>query len=185
VKLVILDRDGVINFDSDDYIKTPDEWRPIPGSLEAISRLTHAGCMIAVASNQSGVGRGLMKMSDVEAINDKMHDAVENAGGRIDGVFVCPHTPEDGCDCRKPEPGLLREIAEQFGMPLHSVPFIGDKLTDIEAALNSGAFPILVRTGYGEHSATHLPSTLNLPVFRDLAEAVDALLEVTADEQPG
>jgi len=184
MKLVILDRDGVINQDSDAYIKNPAEREPIPGSLSAIAKLTHAGCRIAVASNQSGVGRGIMKMTDVEAINEKMHDAVEKAGGRINGVFVCPHAPDQGCECRKPKPGLLLEIAKQFDMALDSVPFIGDKLADVEAALAAGAFPILVRTGYGEHSMTHLPSTLNLPVFRDLSEAVDALLEITEGATP-
>ena len=144
--LVILDRDGVINADSDDYVKSPDEWHPLPGSLDAIARLCRAGFDVVVATNQSGIGRGLFTVETLEAIHARMRDAVAAAGGHIAGIYYCPHRPEDGCDCRKPAPGLLRRIAADFGQPLDGVPFVGDKLTDAETALAAGAHPIFVGT---------------------------------------
>jgi D-glycero-D-manno-heptose 1,7-bisphosphate phosphatase len=149
MKLVILDRDGTINQDSDQYIKSPAEWKPIPGSLEGIARLTQGGWRIAVATNQSGLSRGLFDMSTLNAIHAEMHRAVGQAGGRIDAIFFCPHAADSNCECRKPKPGLLREIASRFGVDLDGVPMIGDSLRDITAAAAAGAQPWLVLTGNG------------------------------------
>jgi D-glycero-D-manno-heptose 1,7-bisphosphate phosphatase len=171
VKLAILDRDGVINFDSDQYIKSPAEWRPIPGSIEAIARLNQHGYRIAVATNQSGIGRGLFDTATLNAINDKMMELVFRQGGRIDALFFCPHTAVEDCGCRKPKTGMLEEIAARFHTELKGVPSIGDSLKDLQAAEAVGAQPILVLTGKGKstHDAGGLPrKTL---VFDDLAEA--------------
>ncbi|MEO8145043.1 MAG: D-glycero-beta-D-manno-heptose 1,7-bisphosphate 7-phosphatase [Betaproteobacteria bacterium] len=149
MKLVILDRDGTINQDSDQYIKSPLEWKPIPGSLEAIARLTQGGWRIVVATNQSGIARGLFDMSTLNAIHAEMHRAVGQAGGRIDAVFFCPHAADSHCACRKPKPGLLREIGSRFDVDLKGVPMIGDSLRDVEAAAAVGAQPYLVLTGKG------------------------------------
>jgi D-glycero-D-manno-heptose 1,7-bisphosphate phosphatase len=149
VKLVILDRDGTINQDSDQYIKSPAEWKPIPGSLEAIARLTQGGWRVAVATNQSGLSRGLFDMSTLNAIHAEMHRAVGQAGGRIDAIFFCPHAADSNCECRKPKPGLLHEIASRFGVELEGVPMIGDSLRDVTAAAAAGAQPWLVLTGNG------------------------------------
>jgi D-glycero-D-manno-heptose 1,7-bisphosphate phosphatase len=175
MKLVILDRDGVINFDSDQYIKSPEEWRPIPGSLDAIARLTQWGWRVVVATNQSGVGRGLFEMDTLNAIHDKMIRAAAHAGGRIDAIFFCPHTNADKCACRKPKPGMLHEIAQRYNVDLAGVPAIGDSLRDLQAALAVGAQPILVLTGKGQktHADPNLPS--GTPVFPDLAAAVASL----------
>jgi D-glycero-D-manno-heptose 1,7-bisphosphate phosphatase len=175
--LVILDRDGVINFDSDDYIKSPDEWRPIPGSLEAIARLHQAGWRVTVASNQSAVGRGLITESDLDAIHRRMEEAAEAAGGRFDGIFYCPHHPDEGCRCRKPLPGLLQAIAAHFDVSLEHVSVIGDSARDIEAATAAGANPALVLTGNGERTRAELPADSTVPCYADLSAAVDALLE--------
>ena len=150
MKLVILDRDGTINQDSDQYIKSPLEWKPIPGSLEAIARLTQNGWRVAVATNQSGIARGLFDMSTLNAIHAEMHRAVGQAGGRIDAIFFCPHAADSNCECRKPKPGLLREIASRFDVELKGVPMIGDSLRDVEAAAAVGAQPYLVLTGKGK-----------------------------------
>lgn len=149
-KIVILDRDGVINLDSDAFIKSPDEWVAIPGSLEAIARLTQAGYRVAVASNQSGIGRGLFDMSALNAMHAKMHRQVAAVGGRIDAVFFCPHTAEDQCECRKPKPGLLRLIAERFEVDPEDTPVVGDALRDLQAGAALGFRTHLVRTGKGE-----------------------------------
>ena len=149
MKLVILDRDGTINQDSDQYIKSPAEWKPIPGSLEAIARLTQGGWRIAVATNQSGIARGLFDMSTLNAIHAELHRAVSQAGGRIDAIFFCPHAADSNCECRKPRPGLLREIASRFGVDLENVPMIGDSMRDVAAAAAAGAQPWLVLTGNG------------------------------------
>jgi D-glycero-D-manno-heptose 1,7-bisphosphate phosphatase len=177
MKLVILDRDGVINYDSDAYIKSPEEWKPIPGSLDAIARLTQAGYQIAVATNQAGVGRGLFEMATLNAIHDKMHRAVGLAGGRIDAVFYCPHAREANCGCRKPKTGLYEEIGRRFGTSLKNVPCIGDAQRDLEAAATVGGQPMLVLTGKGEMTKREgglPPGTL---VFRNLAEAVKSFLK--------
>lgn len=177
VKLVILDRDGVINEDSDAYIKSPDEWVPIPGSLDAIAQLNRADYRVVVASNQSGVARGLFDLTTLNRINNKMCQAVINSGGSLDAVFFCPHAPDDGCDCRKPRPGLLEDIARRLQTDLTSVPVIGDSLRDLEAALAVGAQPILVRTGKGALTEARLDSHSGIPVFDDLQQAVQYLLD--------
>jgi D-glycero-D-manno-heptose 1,7-bisphosphate phosphatase len=177
MKLAILDRDGVINFDSDQYIKSPAEWRPIPGSIEAIARLNQHGYRVAVATNQSGIGRGLFDMATLNAINDKMMELVFRQGGRIDALFFCPHTAAEECGCRKPRTGMLEEIAARFHTELKGVPLIGDSLKDLQAADTVGAQPILVLTGKGKgtHDSGGLPrKTL---VFADLAEASRHLVE--------
>jgi D-glycero-D-manno-heptose 1,7-bisphosphate phosphatase len=147
VKIVILDRDGTINADSDDYIKAPEEWEPLPGALEAIARLNHAGWHVVVATNQSGLGRGLYDMAAFNAIHAKMNAALAQVGGRVDAVFFCPHAPDDACHCRKPLPGLFEQIAERYGMDLTGVPAIGDTLRDLQAAAAMGCETHLVLTG--------------------------------------
>ncbi len=151
-KFVILDRDGVINLDSDHFIKSPDEWIPIAGSLEAIATMNQAGYRVVVASNQSGIGRGLFEMSALNAMHEKMYKGLANLGGRVDAVFFCPHTAADACDCRKPRPGMLEQIAERFGVELKGVPVVGDSLRDLEAGVAVGCVPHLVRTGKGERT---------------------------------
>jgi D-glycero-D-manno-heptose 1,7-bisphosphate phosphatase len=149
MKLVILDRDGTINIDSDQHIKSPAEWKPIKGSLEAIARLTQDGWRIVVATNQSGIGRGLFDMATLNAIHDTMHRAVHQAGGRIDAIFFCPHAGDSSCECRKPKPGMLLEIARRMNVELEGVPMVGDSLRDLQAAAAAGAKPVLVLTGKG------------------------------------
>ena len=175
MNLVILDRDGVINLDSEHYIKSPEEWKPIPGSLEAIARLTQAGFRVVVATNQSGLGRGLFDMATLNAMHDKMHKAVNQLGGRIDAVFFCPHAQNAGCACRKPQPGMLLEIAERFNVALAGVPAIGDSLRDLQAASAAGAKPILVLTGKGEQTLESGLLPEGTEVHQDLAAAALAL----------
>lgn len=151
-KLVVLDRDGVINVDSDAFIKTPDEWIALPGSLEAIARLNHAGYRVVVATNQSGIGRGLFDMAALNAIHLKMHRAAAAAGARIDAVFFCPHTAEDHCDCRKPKPGMMKMIAERFEVEPCDTPMVGDSLRDLQAGAAFGFQPHLVLTGKGKQT---------------------------------
>lgn len=178
MRLIVLDRDGVINHDDPDHIRSPKAWRPIDGSLEAIARFTHAGWRVAIASNQSGIGRGLFDYGALFAIHDKMTRMTAELGGRIDGVFFCPHAPDAGCSCRKPAPGLLREIGESLGADLGSVPAVGDSWRDIEAARAAGAIPILVRTGNGETTEKeHRNELSGVAVYDDLATATAALLE--------
>ena len=177
MKLVILDRDGVINYDSASYIRNPDEWKPIPGSLEAIAQLSQAGYHVVLATNQSGVGRGLFEMATLNAIHDKMHHALGQLGGHIDAVFFCPHARDDGCNCRKPKPGLLQEVAHRYNVNLRGVPSIGDSLRDLEASAAVGAQPILVLTGKGQKTRREdgLPS--GTVIFADLAEAVETIIK--------
>jgi D-glycero-D-manno-heptose 1,7-bisphosphate phosphatase len=177
MKLIILDQAGVINHSSETSIKTPDEWIPIPGSLEAIARLTHSGYRVIIATNQSGIGRGLLDMATYNAINDKMHKAVNHAGGRIDAIFFCPHTNADKCTCRKPATGLFDEIMQRYGINLKNVPAIGDSLKDLQAASAAGAIPILVLTGEGQITRTKEEIPANTQIFDDLAQAVDVLVE--------
>jgi D-glycero-D-manno-heptose 1,7-bisphosphate phosphatase len=172
MKLVILDRDGVINHDSDQYIKSPAEWRPIPGSIEAIARLHQGGYRIAVATNQSGIGRGLFDMATLNAINDKMMEMVFRQGGRIDALFFCPHTAAEGCACRKPRTGMFEEIAARFHTELKGVPVVGDSLKDLQAAEAVGAQPLLVLTGKGPRTRTEGGLPRRTQVFENLAEAV-------------
>ena len=169
MKLIILDRDGVINFDSDRFIKSPDEWRPIPGSLEAIALLNQNGYRVAVATNQSGIGRGLLDMAAFNAINDRMMRHLAQVGGTIDAIFYCPHAADAQCACRKPMPGMLREIGRRFNSDLKGVPAVGDALRDLQAAHAVGAMPILVSTGKGRLTVKEraLPETTQ--VFEDLA----------------
>jgi len=180
MKLIILDRDGVINFGSDQFIKSPDEWKPISGSLEAIARLTREGWRVVVATNQSGLARGLFEMATLNAIHSKMHKAVAQAGGRIEAVFYCPHAADMNCDCRKPKSGMFDEIAARYGSDLRGVPAIGDSLRDLQAAANVGASPWLVRTGKGERTLAAGGSPENTPVYADLGEAVERLLNPAA-----
>jgi D-glycero-D-manno-heptose 1,7-bisphosphate phosphatase len=175
MKLVVLDRDGVINLDSEHYIKSPEEWKPIAGSLEAIARFTQAGFRVVVATNQSGVGRGLFDTATLNAVHDKMHKAVNQLGGRIDAVFFCPHAQDAGCACRKPQPGMLLEIAERFDVALAGVPAIGDSLRDLQAASAAGARPILVLTGKGEQTQKSGGLPEGTEIHRDLAAAALAL----------
>ncbi|MEQ1661302.1 MAG: D-glycero-beta-D-manno-heptose 1,7-bisphosphate 7-phosphatase [Thiobacillus sp.] len=176
MKLIILDRDGVINFDSDQFIKSPDEWKPIPGSLGAIARLTREGWRVVVATNQSGLARGLFEMATLNAIHAKMHKAVAQAGGRIEAVFFCPHSADMACACRKPGPGMLSEIAARYGRDLMGVPLVGDSLRDLQAAAAAGATPILVKTGKGHKTLAAGGLPANTPVYEQLADVVDALL---------
>jgi len=180
MKLIILDRDGVINFGSEQFIKSPDEWKPIPGSLEAIARLTRDGWHVVVATNQSGIARGLLDMVTLNAIHAKMHKAVAAEGGRIEAVFYCPHAADMGCGCRKPRIGLFEEIAARYGIDLAGVPAIGDSLRDLQAAASMGAQPILVKTGKGEKTLVAGGLPASTPVFDSLADAVDRLLETAA-----
>lgn len=175
MKLLILDRDGVINKDSDHYIKSPEEWLPLPGSLEAIARLTQAGYRIVVATNQSGIGRGLFDMATLNAMHDKMHKAVSQAGGRIEAVFFCPDTDASNSPCRKPNPGMFQAIAERFNTSLAGVPAVGDALRDLQAAAAVGAKPLLVLTGKGmkTRAAGTLPG--GTQIFADLAAVAQML----------
>jgi D-glycero-D-manno-heptose 1,7-bisphosphate phosphatase len=176
VKLIVLDRDGVINRDSDQFIKSPEEWRPIPGSLEAVARLNHAGFRVVVATNQSGIGRGLFDMATLNAIHEKMHKALAQVGGRVDALFYCPHTADSDCECRKPKPGMLREIGVRFGLEMTGVPCVGDSGRDLQAAEAVGAQPILVLTGKGEVTLREGSFPKNTVIFPDLAFAASALL---------
>jgi len=175
-KLIVLDRDGVINYDSDQFIKSPDEWRPIPGSLEAIARLNHAGFRVIVATNQSGLGRRLFDMATLISIHDKMYKALAQLGGRVDALFYCPHTADSNCDCRKPKPGMLIDIGQRFGVDLTGVPCVGDGERDLQAAAAVGAQPILVLTGKGEKTLRAGNFPQDTAIFPDLAFFVTALL---------
>jgi len=173
-KIIVLDRDGVINQDSDDYIKSPEEWIALPGSLEAIGKLCDAGYEVAVVTNQSGIARGLFSQATLERIHAKMVDCVAAAGGKLAGVYHCPHAPGDDCACRKPKPGLLHALQADLGLDtLSGVPFVGDKRSDIELAAAVGARSILVRTGKGEVTAR---DGADAEIFDDLAAVVDSLL---------
>jgi len=176
MKLVILDRDGVINEDSDEFVKSPDEWHPIPGSLEAIAQLNQSGYRVVVATNQSGIGRELFDMQALNATHAKMHRALASVGGHIDAIFLCPHTSEDQCDCRKPKPGLLRQIADRFGIDLAGTPVVGDSKRDLEAGAALGCKVILVRTGKGVKTLERENLPEHTPVFADLAAVVDHLV---------
>ena len=182
-KLVILDRDGTINQDSDDFIKSPEEWIPLPGALEAIARLNHAGWQVVVASNQSGLGRGLFDMATLNAMHAKMNKHLSAVGGRIDAVFFCPHGPEDKCQCRKPLPGLFEQIGERRGRDLKGTHVVGDSLRDLLAGVAVGCTPHLVHTGKGAaFQGQPLPTTFpsHTQTHADLAGFVDWLL----DEKP-
>ena len=176
MKLVILDRDGVINHDSKQFIKSPAEWRPIPGSIDAIAKLSQAGYRVIIATNQSGIGRGLFDMDTLNAIHEKMHRAVQQAGGRIDAIFYCPHPIEDDCKCRKPKTGMFERIAGCFNIDLVGTPSVGDSLRDLQAAAAVGARPLLVLTGKGTQTQAEGGLPEGTQVFPDLATAAEEIL---------
>ncbi len=181
MKLIILDRDGVINQDSDAYVKSLEEWIPIEGSIDAIARLSRAGFTVVVATNQSGLARGYFDLDDLEAMNDRLNQLVNEAGGELQGIFYCPHGPDDGCGCRKPLPGLFDAIAAELNADLSSATVIGDSLRDLEAGLARGCRGFLVRTGKGRTTEPKLkahenPALSSCKVFANLSEAVDFLI---------
>ncbi|MDE2117123.1 MAG: D-glycero-beta-D-manno-heptose 1,7-bisphosphate 7-phosphatase [Betaproteobacteria bacterium] len=176
MNLILLDRDGVINYDSEQFIKSPEEWKPIPGSLEAIARLCQAGYRVVVTTNQSGVGRGLFDMHTLNAIHDKMHKAVAQAGGRIDAIFFCPHAAEANCLCRKPKTGMLEGIAARYNVDLQGVPAVGDSLRDLTSAAKMGAQPILVLTGKGTKTQSQGGLPEGTQIYSDLMAAVAELV---------
>ena len=178
-QLVILDRDGVINEDSDEYIKSPDEFIPIDGSLMAITELNRAGLVVVVATNQSGIARGYFDEVTLNKMHEKLNRLLSQKGGKIDGIYFCPHGPDDECECRKPAPGMIRRILEDYKLNPSSVVAVGDSLRDLQAAHAMGVDSILVRTGKGQKTETQLSSNEHLkdtPVYDDLAVAVQALL---------
>jgi D-glycero-D-manno-heptose 1,7-bisphosphate phosphatase len=175
MKLVILDRDGTINYDSDQYIKSPAEWRPIPGSLEAIGRLTQAGYRIVVATNQSGIARGLFDTATLIAIHDTLQRAAAQTGGRVDAFFFCPHGADSTCECRKPKPGMLLEVARRFNVSLADTYAVGDTLRDVQAAAAAGARPVLVLSGRGRKTLEEGMLPPGTAVFQDLAAFAEHL----------
>jgi len=177
MKLIVLDRDGVINQDSDNYIRSLKDWVPIPGSLEAIARLNHAGYRVIVATNQSGLGLGYLDIKTLNAIHHKIQQELSVLSAQIEAFFICPHAPDASCRCRKPCPGLFEAIAERLQINLTEVPAIGDSFRDIQATRAVGASPILVLTGKGEATlAAHRDDLSNIPIHKDLADTVDTLL---------
>ena len=182
-KLIILDRDGVINHDSDSYIKTVDEWQPLPGSIDAIADLSKAGYKIAVATNQSGLSRGLFDESTLAAMHEKLHTQVEQLGGKIDGIFICVHHPDDNCHCRKPDTGLLEQIENEFGASVEGCWFIGDSEKDLLCAAAKRCIPALVLTGKGQRTYSKLENEGRLPahVYSNLQAATNFLLTTTQD----
>lgn len=172
---ILLDRDGVINHDSDDYIKSPEEWTPIDGSLEAISLFNQHGYKVVVITNQSGLSRGYYNEATLSEIHQKMDQLTAAKGGEIEDIFICPHGPDDNCDCRKPKPGLLNSFATKYNTALTDIYFIGDKLGDIQAANAAGAKPILVKTGKGLNTLTNNPE-INVPIFENLYDAAKFII---------
>lgn len=192
VPLVILGRDGILNEFREGHVTAPEEWVPVPGALEAVARLNHAGWHAVVATNQSGIGRGMIDMSAVNAVHARMHQRLQTQGGRIDAVFFCPHTPEDQCDCRKPKPGLLQDIGRRYGIALQNVPVVGDTLRDLQAATAAGCEPHLVLSGRasglaGEALQQLLEQAPGAQVHANLGAFVDFLLarSETADSTTG
>lgn len=177
MKLIILDRDGVINRDSDAFVKSPDEWVALPGSLEAIARLTQAGWTVAVATNQSGLARGLFDMDTLNAIHIKMRREAAALGGSVDAIFLCPHGPDDGCGCRKPLPGMMQDIGHRYDIDLAGVPAVGDSLRDLQASSAAGCSPWLVLTGNGEKTRAKGNLPPNTRICADLAEVASSLLQ--------
>ncbi|MBC9905879.1 MULTISPECIES: D-glycero-beta-D-manno-heptose 1,7-bisphosphate 7-phosphatase [Achromobacter] len=177
MKLIILDRDGVINQDSDSFVKNPDEWIALPGSLHAIARLTQAGWKVVVATNQSGLARGLFDMDTLTAIHTKMRRELAAAGGSIDAVFMCPHGPDDNCACRKPKPGMFEQIGHRYDVDLAGVPAVGDSLRDLQASSSVGCSPWLVLSGNGKKTLAKGGLPDNTRVCDDLSAVVDALLQ--------
>jgi D-glycero-D-manno-heptose 1,7-bisphosphate phosphatase len=192
LKLVILGRDGILNVYREGHVKAPEEWLPMPGALEAVARLNHAGWHVVVATNQAGIGRGMIDMASVNSVHARMHQAMHAVGARLDAVFFCPHTPEDACDCRKPLPGMLLEVGERYGIDLRQVSMVGDTLRDLQAAQAAGCQPHLVRTGRAAAlddaqlgaMLAQVPAT---EVHRDLAAFAEFMLarEHVHDSGPG
>ncbi len=173
MKLIILDRDGVINYDSEDYIKSPEEWRPIPGSLEAIAKLNEAGYHVVIITNQAGVAKGYYTLETLQKIHEKMLKLVEEAGGKIDKIYFCPHEDKDNCDCRKPKPGMFLQVKKDYPTDLSDVFFIGDKFKDYQAAIAAGCKFILVKTGYGEEMLLRHPELKEkVLIADDLLQAI-------------
>lgn len=175
-KLIILDRDGVINEDSDEFIKSPEEFIPIEGSCQAIVRLKQSNYNVVIATNQSGLGRGLFDIEMLNKIHLKMHLELASMGVNLDGIFFCPHHPDENCDCRKPKPGLFYDISQRFKIDLESAIAVGDSLRDIQAAKIAGALPVLVKTGKGSKTARKKSSLVGVPVYKNLAAVVDDIL---------
>ena len=175
MKIVILDRNGTINVHREDFVKSEVEWTPLPGALEAVARLNHAGWLVAIASNQSGLGRGLFDMASLNAMHAKMHKMLAAVGGRVDAVFFCPHAPDEGCNCRKPKPGMLKIIAEHYNVSLTHLWFVGDSLGDLEAAKAVDSQPVLVKTGKGEKTLAKILPVGTL-IFDDLAAIAAELI---------
>ena len=187
MKLIILDRDGTINADSDDYIKSPEEWEPLPGALDAVARLHHLGYHIVLATNQSGLARGLFDMAALNAMHAKMSKLLAQKGGRFEALFFCPHRPEDECSCRKPLPGLFLQIGDRFGVDLSQVAAVGDALRDVQAAAAAGCEPHLVLTGKGaEYAGQPLPADFpaNTRVHADLAAFAEFIATRDAQRLP-
>ncbi len=187
MKLVILDRDGVINQDSDAFVKSAEEWLPLAGSIEAIAHLHQNGFTVVVATNQSGLARGHFDLDDLEAMHRKFIELVESAGGEVAAIFYCPHGPDDRCNCRKPKSGLIDAIEAEFDISAQGVPLVGDSLRDLEAGISKGCAPILVKTGKGEKTLIQLqqhpqPGLDNLQVFNDLRAAADHLVQNTSED---
>ncbi|MEJ2528626.1 MAG: D-glycero-beta-D-manno-heptose 1,7-bisphosphate 7-phosphatase [Gammaproteobacteria bacterium] len=176
MKTIVLDRDGVINHDSDAYIKNPDEWLPIAGSLEAIARLSQAGYRLLVATNQSGVARGLFDLERLNAIHQKMESAIQQHGGRLDGIYYCPHGPNDNCACRKPRPGLLLQMERELGIDLQQSLVVGDSLRDLQAAIAVGAKPVLVLTGKGRTTLDQISQDQQIDIYQNLADFAETLI---------
>jgi len=192
-RLIILDRDGVINHDSPDYIKSPEEWQALPGSLDAIAQLSHADYRVVIITNQSGIAQGMYTINTLNRIHQKMMDELQPLGGEINAIFFCPHGPDDNCACRKPKPGLFLELADRLKCNLKEVISVGDSMRDLLAARTAGAKPVLVETGNGAETIQALQNgdvergLKNIPVFKDLADFVDTLLafESLAVDSPG
>lgn len=186
-KLVILDRDGVINFDSDQFIKSPDEFKIIPGTLESIAKLNQHGIKVVIATNQSGIGRSLFDMDTLNLIHKKLHTSLAEVGGRIEAIFFCPHVDSDNCECRKPKNGMFLEIAETFNISLHGIFAVGDSLRDLQAAFSVGCQPILVLTGKGKNTLKNHNENLqenseflipgNTKIFENLTQATDYIIQ--------
>lgn len=189
MNLVILDRDGVINQDSDEYIKSPDEWLPIPGSLEAIARLCRADYRVVVVTNQSGIARGLFDARTLNQIHRKMVTLLHDKGGKLEAIFFCPHGPDDDCNCRKPATGMFEELSARLGLRLDGVPMVGDSIRDLKPARALNALPVLVKTGKGQKSlgtlraSAEVEASQDIPVYKDLAAFTDDLLEGGLDPQ--
>ncbi|VVC74828.1 D-glycero-beta-D-manno-heptose-1,7-bisphosphate 7-phosphatase [Aquicella siphonis] len=182
---IILDRDGVINFDSDEYIKSPEEWLPIPGSLEAIAQLNRHGYRVLIVTNQSGIARGYYDLDMLDLIHEKLMRELASVGGYIEEIFFCPHHPDEACLCRKPQPGLLYRLSEKYHVDLSQTFFIGDSYVDVKAARTAGAIPLLVRTGKGERTLEQYPELAAIPHFSDLARAVEYVLSRPGNRHEG